>query len=131
MASTEQIQGVMPPRTDFSVDGYYREFKNAVSDESLDLMYEQRERVLKQIGTMPKTETLKVGGYNRAGYGLSSDQQKKALTNLWMAYGNRQNDFDDNDLKVTEKRVQVQIKKDSGRNLTPEEQLSQALRAMS
>lgn len=108
----------IPPRTDFSVSSYYKELIKALNDESLDRMYEQRERILNEVGTLPTNEAKKVGTFLRYGYGLSGAEVSAAKMNLWSAYGDRQEDFDSNSIDVTQKRLKSLDANISNENLS-------------
>ncbi|MBU2898343.1 hypothetical protein [Vibrio hepatarius] len=118
--TTDSKSKAIPPRTDFSVSSYYKELIKALNDESLDRMYEQRERILNEVGT-----------FLRYGYGLSSAEVSAAKMNLWSAYGDRQEDFDSNSIDVTQQRLKSLDASISNENLSPEERLSIVLKAMS
>lgn len=120
----------IPPRTDFSIESYYKELTKALNDESLDLMYEQRERILDEVGVLPVTEAKMVGAFLRFGYGLSSSAVSKAKMNLWSAYGDRQEDFDSNSIDVTHKRLKNLDDETNNERLSAEDRLSKALKAM-
>ncbi|EGR2227551.1 hypothetical protein QX249_13030 [Vibrio parahaemolyticus] len=129
--TTNSKSKAIPPRTDFSVSSYYKELIKALNDESLDRMYEQRERILNEVGMLPTNEVKKVGTFLRYGYGLSSAEVSAAKMNLWSAYGDRQEDFDSNSIDVTQQRLKSLDANTSNENLSPEERLSKALKAMS
>ncbi|ELP5901884.1 hypothetical protein QTV49_003885 [Vibrio vulnificus] len=129
--TTNSKSKAIPPRTDFSVSSYYKELIKALNDESLDRMYAQRERILNEIGMLSTKEVKMVGTFLRYGYGLSGTEVSDAKMNLWRAYGDRQEDFDSNSVDVTQQRLKSLEVSISNENLSPEERLSKALKAMS